>query len=236
MIISTIQKFLQIFGFQVSRTPEEKRKIEFRWLNNLHVKTVIDIGANTGQSIEIYKQLCPEAMIYSFEPLSDCYEQLISKVKGDSGVQCFNIALSNKSGTVLFNRNQFSAASSFLDINEVHKSNYPSTAGKIIKEEVKTERLDDFAKNLNLVEPIVIKIDVQGAEDQVIEGGGEIFRKAKVVIIEISIEHLYKDQPLFDDIYHILKNLGFSYYGNSSQSHSVSDGHVLFIDAIFVKL
>jgi FkbM family methyltransferase len=235
MIISTIQKTLQIFGFQISRTPEEKRKTNFRWLTSLNIKTVIDIGANTGQSIDIYKQLCPEAMIYSFEPLGDCYDQLISKTKGDSNVQCFNIALSNESGTLTFNRNQFSAASSFLDITEVHQSNYPSTAGEIIQEEIRTERLDDFAENLNLAEPIIIKIDVQGAEAQVIEGGKEVFSKASVVIIEMSLEHLYKDQPLFDDIYQILKNLGFRYNGNSNQSHSVHDGHVLFVDAIFVK-
>jgi FkbM family methyltransferase len=235
MIISVIQNSLKKLGFQISRTSEVIRNRNFRWLTDMQIKTVIDIGANVGQSIDIYKQLCPDAKIYSFEPLGDCYEQIISKFNGDSDVQAFNIALSNESGKLMFNRNQFSAASSLLEITDFTQSSYPSSAGKIIQEEIKTERLDDFSEKLNLAEPILIKVDVQGAEAQVIEGGEDVFRKASVVIIEMSLEHLYKDQPLFDEIYQMLKNLGFDYRGNSDQSHSIHDGHVIFVDAIFVK-
>jgi FkbM family methyltransferase len=235
MISTTIQKILRIFGLQISRIPEKRSKTNFKWLTNMQVATVIDIGANIGQSINIYRQLCPDARIYSFEPLGDCYKQLVSKFKKDSRVQAFNVALSNQSGQAMFNRNQFSAASSFLEITEYTQANYPLSAGKIVQEEIRTERLDDFSKNLNLKEPILIKVDVQGSEAKVIEGGEEVFKKASVVIIEMSLEYLYRGQPLFDDIYQKLKNLGFSYSGNSDQSHSIHDGRVIFVDAIFVK-
>ena len=46
-------------------------------LEDMVYLTVLDVGANTGQfALEIHKIL-PQAMIYSFEPLKDCYEQLM---------------------------------------------------------------------------------------------------------------------------------------------------------------
>ncbi len=235
MFFSIVNKIFRSLGFQVSRVSEDKRKRNFRWLTNMKIKTVLDIGANEGQSIEVFSQLCPEAQIYSFEPLSDCYEKLISKYSEVDKVKAFNIALGNESGSLMFNRNNFSAASSIFEITVSAKKNYPSTSIKTTQEEVSIERLDDFSKHLNLESPTLIKIDVQGAEAQVIEGGREVFRSADVILIEMSLEYLYKEQPLFDEIYQMLKELGFKYKGNSVQSYSIHDGHIIFVDAIFAR-
>jgi len=40
------------------------------------IKTVLDIGANVGESIERFRRIWPEAKIYSFEPRAVAFEKL----------------------------------------------------------------------------------------------------------------------------------------------------------------
>jgi hypothetical protein len=88
---------------------------------------------------------------------------------------------------------------------------------------------------LKLIDPILIKIDVQGFEDKVIAGGADTIKKAKVIIIEVTFKELYTDQPLFHDIYEMLSKLGFTYHGNFDQLPSPVTGEILQADAIFIK-
>ena len=81
---------------------------------------------------------------------------------------------------------------------------------------------------------IVIKMDVQGYEDRVIRGGRETFAKAKAVILEVCLDPLYEHQANFKEIMVLLDDLGFHYAGNLDQNCD-KDGHVIFLDAVFVK-
>ena len=96
-----------------------------------------------------------------------------------------------------------------------------------------------MAKDLNL-DPsadgeILIKVDVQGFEDKVIAGGVETFKKAKVVLIENSFVELYESQPLFDDIYMKLKELGFEYRGALQQKIAKNTGQIISEDSMFIR-
>lgn len=37
------------------------------------INTVLNIGANVGQFVETIRRAVPQAMMYSFEPLKECY-------------------------------------------------------------------------------------------------------------------------------------------------------------------
>ena len=86
-----------------------------------------------------------------------------------------------------------------------------------------------------LGDKILIKIDVQGFEKEVIIGGLNIFKIAKIIIIEVSFIELYADEPKFKGIYEILEPLGFSYMGSLKQSVNKKDGSYLQADCIFIK-
>jgi hypothetical protein len=119
-------------------------------------------------------------------------------------------------------------------MEELHKQNFPFTAGEST-ETVKVQRLDDCVSQLRLENEILIKLDVQGAEDKVIGGGRKLFQRAKVLIVETSMDSLYEGQPLFADILKLLESLQFKYKGALSQSSSLLDGSVLYADSIFVR-
>ena len=95
--------------------------------------------------------------------------------------------------------------------------------------------LDDCARELAIEDAILLKLDVQGAEDKVIGGGKELIRRAKVLIIETSMESLYEGQALFGDIFEAAPGLGFRYKGALSQAFSPLDGSVLYADSIFIR-
>jgi hypothetical protein len=57
---------------------------------------------------------------------------------------------------------------------------------------------------------------------------------AKACILEVCLDKLYEGQAEFKGIIELLYELGFKYAGNLDQSYA-DDGHVTFIDAVFVK-
>jgi hypothetical protein len=95
--------------------------------------------------------------------------------------------------------------------------------------------LDDLAPQLELRDPLFIKIDVQGYEDEVLAGGEQTIRRAAVVLVETSFETLYEDQPLFDEVYRTLTGWGFRYAGSLDQICSPQDRRPLQADSLFVR-
>ena len=63
----------------------------------------------------------------------------------------------------------------------------------------------------------------------------EKVRRAKVCILEVNLDSLYENQPSFKEIFLLLNELGYRYAGNLNQAFSKEDGHIIFIDAVFVK-
>ncbi|XWK85981.1 MAG: FkbM family methyltransferase [Phormidium sp.] len=242
MLKKLIQGLLRLVGLKLSRMPTEEQikqaaEEEARknlWLQNIEIKTVLDIGANTGQFVSYIRDILPDARIYSFEPLADCYKELIANFGNQPNFEGFNLALGNQTGRVEIHRNEFSPSSSLLNMAPLHKEAFPYTQKEVIQP-VNIAKLDEFVANLNLEKPILIKIDVQGFENEVIMGGINTLVQAEVLIIELSLEPLYEGQMLFDEIYQKLVSLRFVYRGNIGQIINPQDGRILQVDAIFRK-
>lgn len=204
------------------------------WLLKSGIRTVFDVGANTGQFARAIHEVLPEAYIYSFEPLSDCFVELQRVMGRAKTFRAFNTALAESDGNAEFYRSAWSPSSSLLRMQELHKQNFPFTAAES-RETVRVRRLDDCAEELMLEKEILVKLDVQGAEDKVIEGGKSLLQRAKVLIVETSIDSLYEGQPLFADIFKSLEGLGFRYKGALTQAFSPLTGNVLYADSIFIR-
>jgi len=205
-----------------------------KWLLDSNINTVIDIGANIGEFTFIFSELFPNAYIYAFEPLPDCFNQLEKRTKNMRNIKIFNFALGSTEGELKLHKSSWHPASSFREMGDLHKQNYPhsSESDDLI---VRIKKLDDIFKKESLTNNIFIKMDVQGFEDEVIKGGPNIFKNAKVVVVESSYQKLYDNEPLFDGIYSLLKPLGFEFRGSLKQSVSKSDESFLQADCIFIK-
>lgn len=209
-------------------------KFKQKWLSENEFKTILDIGANVGQSAIALSLAYPQASIHSFEPLPDCFEKLQNVSQLLSNIIAHNYALGSKAGELSFEHNAYSASSSLLKITDNHHKHFPHTES-VIMTKVPVARLDDLAKKLDIQKNIMIKMDVQGYEYEVIRGATNILSKTKVVIMETSFETLYEEQPLFEEIYKAMTDLGFYYCGSFDQLISPKTDQVLQQDAIFVR-
>jgi hypothetical protein len=71
---------------------------------------------------------------------------------------------------------------------------------------IATRRLDD----IEMLDPFdLLKIDIQGGELMVFQGGGDHLAAAVAVHTEVSFVPLYENQPMFADIDHELRGHGF---------------------------
>lgn len=204
------------------------------WVRALNVATIIDIGANVGDFAFTAHPLFPRAQFYSYEPLPDCYEQMLRNLQHLPRHQAFNYALGDQSGELTMQRSSQSPSSSFLTMADAHKAAFPSSTGNV-PVTVKIERLDDIAPQLDIKHPLLIKMDVQGYEDQVLRGGEHTVRLAALLIIETSFRTLYEGQPLFADIYRMLTDWGFRYAGALDQLRDDNDGSIIQEDSLFAR-
>ena len=193
-------------------------EIEFELLHFFNSKEpliIFDIGACEAEDSIRYSDLFPESVVYAFEPrIDNCQKakELIVQYN-KSNIVLENIALSNKNGTADFylsegeplelKNNEFwnygNKSSSLLPPSEELKKHIAWLSFKE-KMEVKTQRLDDYVAERNILTIDFMHIDVQGAELMVLEGAGNFLSRIKIIWMEVEAVQLYKDQPLKKDI------------------------------------
>jgi FkbM family methyltransferase len=243
IIRNNIHRVFRSFGWEVQRVStvamaqkiaqQQKQLQQWRFACSYSPKTILDIGANEGQFATLIRNIVRDAKIYSFEPLKQCFENLCHIATPLAPFEAFPYALGSESGSTSIHRNEFSPSSSLLAMEGLHRAELPHTA-RTITEEIEVRRLDDLS--LSLVDPIFVKIDVQGYEMHVLTGGIDTIRRAKAVVVEISSLPLYVGAPTFDEIYRFLTvECGFIYRGNVDQWVSHKDGRILQMDCLFEK-
>jgi len=229
-VIMNIKKVLRRSGYDIVTYHPQYQAL----LKQFSIGTVLDIGANDGQFALDVRAHVPAAEIYSFEPLKDQFDKLCRRFAGQSNFHPFNVALGESNTTTTIKRSAFSPSSSLLDMTEAHKKLYPKSAAQY-PEEINLRRLDDMKKEMRIRGNLLVKIDVQGYEAAVIKGGAQIISKAVMVVVETSFLELYAGQPLFDDVYQLLRPLGFSYHGHKEQHWNEKTNELIYEDSIFVK-
>jgi len=205
-----------------------------KWLQSAAIRTVIDVGANAGQFSSAIRCFLPEAQIYAFEPLPDCYEALCRRLANRDRFQGFCTAVGAESGEVTFWRSEFSKSSSVLPMTKLHKEAFPWSKGAT-ELKVPQCRLDDCLANMQLARNVLLKIDVQGYELQVLQGAGELLDEVKYALVEASFQKLYEGQGTFHQVYELMRAQGFDYAGNFEQLLSPVDSTILQADGLFVR-
>lgn len=205
-----------------------------QWLHSRGITTVIDVGSCTGAFAYAMRTILPQAHIYSFEPLKDNFDQLVSNLSAPGHFQAFNTAIGDRQGELAFHRSAFSPSSSALEMGDLHRRAFPHTA-ETTTLSVPVAPLDDFLDQMTLAPKVMLKVDVQGYEDAVLRGADQTLQQVDLIEIEVSHQPLYEGQVLFDGIYHMLRQAGFHFAGELDNMLSPLDGSILQSDALFLR-
>jgi len=237
-IINSLKNILEkspVFKRPLENYRDQKFIKKNKWMQEEDFKSILDVGANNGQFAKNMRLLFATTDIYSFEPIPSVFEELKENFKDDKYFQAFNFGLGERDEEKAFFLNDFSFSSSFLQMNQTHKDNFPLTV-KENKITVKMKKLDEVIDIKKIKKPYLLKLDVQGYEKNVIDGGMGVASGADYIITEVSFAELYDGQILFDEMYSLMKSLGFEYVGNYEQLLSPINGTILQADAIFKKI
>lgn len=170
--------------------------------------TLLDIGSNIGtHALAFAKFPFPQVTVHAFEAQRQIYYMLAGTIALNSlaNVYCHHTAVSNVSGQEIKLPLVDYGSNSNFGSYEIETAKYSDTADMYLPgqfETIKTIRIDDLA----LTNVKLLKIDVEGMEDKVIEGARETIRANRpLVFIEV-----FKTD--FEPIKAFLLSLGYSLF------------------------
>ena len=144
---------------------------------------VIDVGANRGYYTVLFSHLVgPTGKVHAFEPVPPTFATLKETVKSDArynNVELNSLALSDQNGTDTIYLPGTDDGQSSL---RTHTSGSWSDEAAVKSYEIKTNSLDTFAAEHNIERLNFIKIDTEGAELLVINGGANVIERHHPIV------------------------------------------------------
>lgn len=194
--------------------------------------TVIDVGANVGQFAVASAKLFPNVSVHSFEPNPDCVAALRKNVMSLGKVSVYPVALGESEGEVAFHVNSHSHSSSILPLGENHRGAFPD-AREIGTIQVKISTLDKIFADVELLSPVLLKLDLQGYEAQALRGAAETLKRVDYVVLEASFKPMYEGEMLFMDVVRLMEGCGFVFLRPVGLLPDPRTGEILQMDALF---
>lgn len=175
-------------------------------IKNLRDNSIFyDIGANIGYYCFLAKEISDFTEIHAFEPAPKNMQVLRKNLLNKQNIFLNQLALFNKEDKI-----------DFYDTIEIGSggSTFSSSRAKFLpnfkKIKVQTTTLDKYCANHSSW-PDLIKIDVEGAEGQVIEGGIKILKEGSPIIAMEVWKNVLGNTSHLKAI-EILYNLGYKSY------------------------
>lgn len=187
---------------------------------------IFDVGVATGTN-EIYESF-PGVPLMLVEPVPD-FEPVLKELGRVYGADYVLGAASDRSGTTIFHFHTDKLDSSSL----MRESEGAQVDG--VAREVRTLRLDELVLTRTLPSPYLIKVDVQGAELQVLDGASKLLPDTELVILEASLFAIFVGGPQLYDVMRYMKERGFVAYDLFGPFYRPLDMALAQIDIAFVK-
>jgi FkbM family methyltransferase len=184
---------------------------------------ILDIGANVGQFHQLCKESFPDSFIFSIEASPSCESSLksitpnylIAMLTKDNSVYDFYI---RKGDPTCTGNSIYKELTEFYSDDQVEILNQHGV------------RLDDLFTDDSEFD--LIKMDTQGSELDIISGGISICKKAKGILLEVSMTQYNEGAPLYEDVISFMANIGFVPVQtlDESRNHGSYQKDILFIN------
>jgi len=191
--------------------------------NYFYPYRILDIGANVGQFHKECKATFNDSYIFSIEASAECESSLQQITEN------YYIGLLAKDN---------------IDYTFYKRKNDPTSTGNSIYKElthffsddqldiIKTTgiKLDDLFESDSEFD--LIKIDTQGSELDIIEGGLNLCNKAKGILLEVSLTQYNENAPLYDEVIDYMTSHGFikTEILDEARNHGSYQQDILFIN------
>lgn len=222
-------------GYDVVEYPGTSFRRRLKLMRHFQVDLVLDIGADTGEYVAKLRRYGYEGWVVSFEPLPSSFAELRYNAGTDPLWETANFALGERDGRAALHIAGNAHSSSLHDMRPAHVEAAPQSA-YVDAEEVDVRRLDSvFGEYRGDARRIYVKVDVQGAEREVLAGAARVMRDIAGVQLEMSLIPLYDGQALFPELLDFMTRHGFTLMSLEPGFADERTGQLLQVDGVFFR-
>lgn len=223
---------MEIVHQQLERMPAKQLLLA---LQHFRIELVLDIGANIGQFGEELFANGYAGELVSVEPLPDAHAVLrATAAKHQARWRVLEpMAAGRDERRVDISVAGNSYSSSVLEMLDRHIEAAPGSA-PIGKVSVQQKTLDQlFAPQLDRRRPTLLKIDTQGYELPILQGAPRCLERVSLVLLELSLQQLYRDQMLWLELIGYMADKGFEVWSLQPEFCDPKTGQLLQVNGLF---
>ena len=218
------RKALSLTGLNVQRAADPFSGLVAA---GLAPRTILDVGAALGDWSQAAAKAFPAARVVLVEPLAEFAPVLRSLAAGLMRADVVEAAAGSTAGERTLNVHEDLVGSSLL-----RESEGPQVDG--VPRAVRTVALDELANELELEPPYLLKLDVQGAELDVLAGATCVVGDSLAIHAEVSFFPFFDGGATFEAVVAALRERGFVVYDVLNLSRRPLDGALAQADLLFV--
>jgi len=194
--------------------------------------TVVDIGANEGQTAARFLSIFPRARLLSFEPVPGTFRRLLTVYAGHPRVTCENLAASavNEDVQMLVGGATDSFVSRIVDATAKEDAVWH-------RETVRAVRLDDYLRERNTAQIDLLKTDTEGHDLSVLRGCGSLLdgNRISFVLCEVGFSAANAGNSHLAEIGDYLKAHDYQFFALYPPSGWTPSLELAYADALFVS-
>lgn len=197
--ISDYMEYVIYYGIAVEPRERLYGLIQNGW-------TVLDIGANIGETLMNFGRVNQGGKNFGFEPVPYLFSRLQKNLSLNNfdSIEVNNIALSNKAETLSFSMPKDQNSGGIRMRKNKHKSDYGAD------KEVKAIQLDSFLQEKSISKVNFIKMDVEGFEMNVLKGAKDCLKNHHpVLFIEVDDLMLRQQETSAKELVEFVSQFGY---------------------------
>jgi len=185
----------------------EKEETEFLRANVRPNDICFDVGGNVGYFSLLLSGLAKKGIVHTFEPIkgNSTLIEASAALNGIKNIIVNNTAVGDQNGHVEFSVSQDTAYSSIINTDRVPEK---------MRVTVPIISLDEYIKKNQLSKIDILKIDVEGAEAQVLKGAQNLLKNStnrpRIILIELFDDNLLGFNTSSKEITDTFLELGYT--------------------------
>lgn len=246
-----VRDFMRHAGFDVCRWPPRPDDLMLNWslsavLRAHDVNCVLDVGANNGQFGGLVRSLGYKGRIVSFEPSPTELPALQAATAHDDKWKVRPVGLAAKPGEAelyLHPASVFNSLHTALPDDELPEVDRElaklfrrSGENDTVSVKLSTLALEYPEAVAGLPDPrVLLKSDTQGHDLEVIEGAEGVMSQVAAVLVELSAQAIYEDQPRMTRIIDVLQDEGFAAVAFQPVARLADNLRAIEFDGLFMR-